>query len=182
MKTIAILVLLLALASQSTVAAGYSTQGGALALAALVGEYAPSVNDIEKSVLQKLFVGQVDIPYPADKKISVKADAVLCKANNVNITEYMCELTFGTNKVTINGRKAHELYATLASIGVFRHGRPKMADQVEHPADIIFEKLSNLNCTIDPVEIKRKARMIVRFFVLPGRGVACRWEELFGGD
>jgi hypothetical protein len=165
MKTISILALPLALASQSALAE-YKTHGGALVTAALVGGYAPSLNDMEKSVLQKLLDGQIDTLYPANKKISVKADAVSRKANNIDITGYMCELTFETNKVTISGRKAHELYATFAEIGIFRHGRPKMVDQVEHPADIIFEALSNLNCTIDPAELRRKA----------GGGAECRWE------
>jgi hypothetical protein len=116
MKIMAILAAPLALASQSALA-GFAEHGGALATATLVGEYAPSVESMEKTVLEKLLDGESDTLYPVNKKISVKADAVSCKANNLDITEYMCELTFGTNKVTINGRRAHELYATLAEIG-----------------------------------------------------------------
>lgn len=161
MKTAGILALLLTVASQSALAGPAPRRharvehGGALATAALVGEYASSLNNIEKSVLQKLFDGQTDIPYPADKKISIKADAVSCKANYILFT-YVCELTFGTNKVNINGRRAYELYATLYEVGVVGLGQTRWYTP-EGPMVAVIEALSNLNCTIDPAEVKRKS-------------------------
>jgi hypothetical protein len=147
MKPIALMAVPLAFASQAALAAGSVQGNGALALAALVGEHSPHVKPLEKIALLRLFNGQLTTPYPANKKISVKADAISCKTSNVDITEHRCELTFGTKKIVTNGRRAHELYATLAEVGVPPDGA----------AGSIFEALSNLDCTIDPDEVKQKA-------------------------
>jgi hypothetical protein len=65
----------------------------------------------------------------------------------VDITQHSCDLTFGAKKATTQGRKAHELYATLAEVSVPPVGA----------AGSIFEAVSNLDCTIDPAEVKQKA-------------------------
>jgi hypothetical protein len=57
------------------------------------------------------------------------------------------DLTFGAKKIPTRGRKAHELYATLAQVGVPPDGT----------AGSIFEAVSNLDCTIEPDEVKQKA-------------------------
>ncbi|MGH6868686.1 MAG: hypothetical protein ACREDA_07445, partial [Methylocella sp.] len=77
----------------------------------------------------------------------VAASAVTCRASDVDITRHSCDLTFGAKKVTTRGRKAHELYATLAEVGVPPDGA----------AGSMFEAVSNLDCAIDPAEVKQKA-------------------------
>ena len=145
MKPIAFFAIPLMLASNAALA-GSIDGNGALALAALVAEHSPNVIAVDKIVLARFLNGQTNIHYAPKKKISVKADAVSCKASNVDITEHSCEFTFGTKKPATHGRKAHELYATLAEVGVPPDGA----------AGSIFEALSNLDCTIDPVEVKEK--------------------------
>jgi hypothetical protein len=120
---------------------------GALALAALVGESSPLLAAGDKAVLAKFLNGQTNIAYPAGQTISVTTDKLTCRASNVDITSHSCELSFGTKTVMLSGRRAHELYATLAEIGVAPDGA----------AGSIFEALSNLKCTIDPNEVKQKA-------------------------
>jgi hypothetical protein len=83
-----------------------------------------------------------------NKKITVAAGAVTCRASNVDITQHSCDLTFGAKKATTQGRKAHELYATLAAVGVPPDGA----------AGSIFEAVSNLDCTIDPARGEAKSR------------------------
>lgn len=156
MKPIALMAVPLAFASQAALAAGSIQGSGALALAALVGEHSPNVKALDKMILTRLFNGQLVTPYPENRKISVKADAISCKTSNVDITEHKCELTFGTKKIATNGRRAHELYATLAEVGVPPDGA----------AGSVFEALSNLDCTIDPGEVKQKA----------GGGAQCSYD------
>jgi hypothetical protein len=146
MKPIAFLAIPLLLASHSAYA-GSVDGNGALAFAALVAEHSPSVQGRDKSILESFLAGRTNAPYPPKSKIIVAADAVTCRTSNVDITHHSCELTFGAKKVTINGRKAHELYATLAEIGVPPDGA----------AGSSFEALSKLDCTIDPDEVKQNA-------------------------
>ncbi len=146
MKPIAFLTIPLLLANHAALA-GSADGSGALALAALVAEHSPNVKASDKTVLGKFLNGQTNVPYLPNKKITVAAGAVTCRANNVDITQHSCDLTFGAKKATTQGRKAHELYATLAEVGVPPDGA----------AGSIFEAVSNLDCTIDPAEVKQKA-------------------------
>jgi hypothetical protein len=129
------------LIAMTTAFAGSIDGSSALALAALVAEHSPNVK--AGNLLEKFLNGRV---YSSRKKINVAASGITCKANNVDITLHQCDLTFGAKKVTTHGRKAHELYATLAEAGVPPEGA----------AGSIFEAVSNLDCTIDPAEVKQK--------------------------
>jgi hypothetical protein len=155
MKPIAFLTSPLLLANHAAFA-GSIDGNGALALGALVAEHSPNVTASNKSVLAKFLNGQTNVTYHPNKKITVAAGAVTCRASNVDITQHSCDLTFGAKKVATHGRKAHELYATLAEVGVPQEGA----------AGSIFEAVTNLNCTIDPVEVKQKA----------GGGAHCTFE------
>lgn len=155
MKTVAPLAILLLLASQPASAAT-AAGGSALALAALVAEHSPLLTHHEKTVMARMFDGHLNFTFPANKKISVAADSVVCRASNVDITSRSCELTFGTKKRTLKGRRAHEVFATVAEAGVPPDGA----------AGTIFESLSHLVCTIDPNEIKQRA----------GGGADCQFD------
>ena len=155
MKTVAPLAILLLLANQP--AWGATAAGGsALALAALVAEHSPLLNHHEKRVMARMFDGHLNFTFPANTKISVTADSVVCRASNVDITSRSCELTFGTKKRSLKGGRAHELFATVAEAGVPPDGA----------AGTIFESLSHLVCTIDPNEIKQRA----------GGGASCQFD------
>jgi len=130
----------------------------ALALAALVAENSPLLTPYENERMARLFDGRLDFTFPANKKISVTADSVICQAHNADITSRSCELTFGAKKVALKGRRAHELYATLTEVGVPDDGA----------AGTIFESLSHLVCTIDPNEIKQKL----------GEGADCKFDSI----
>ncbi len=138
-RRMAVLVVTLLLVSQSASAA--TTAGSvALALASLVGAHSPVLSRYEKRVVRRLFDGHSHVAFPANRKISVKVDAVVCRASNVDITSRSCKLTFGAASASITGRTAHELYATIVEAGV----------QSEGTAGSIFESLSHLMCAIDP--------------------------------
>jgi hypothetical protein len=146
MKRTALSVFVIAMTAQ---AASADTAAGqrALALAALVGMKSPLVSGQDKHALVRLFEGSPDIAFPAGRKVAVAADAIVCRASNVDITSRSCTLTFGARTVTLKGRQAHELFATIAEVGVPEDGA----------AGSVFEGLSKLDCTIDPAEIKQKA-------------------------
>jgi len=146
MKPIVFLTIPLLLTNH-TAFAGSIDGNGALALAALVAEHSPNVKASDKIVLEKFLNGQANLPYPPNKKITVAAGAVTCRASDVDITQHSCDLTFAAKRVATQGRKAHELYATLAEVGVPPDGA----------AGSIFEAVSNLDCTIEPGEVKQKA-------------------------
>ena len=141
--------LMLGLGRTSVTFAANSTASGptALALAAVVGQHSPLLNAQEKGALARLFNAEVNLGFPAGQKITVKAASVVCRMSNVDIAERSCEVTFGTQKITLKGREANELNATASAAGITSEGA----------AGTIYTSFSNLACTIDPQEIKQKA-------------------------
>lgn len=136
--------------------AGEATSHSALALSALVAANSPTLAARDKTVMAALFNGQLKVSFPAGKKISITADSIKCAAGNVDITHQSCQLAFGKKTVTLTGRKAHEVFATLVEAGV--------------PADgalgTIYKSLSHLKCTVDPNEVKQRA----------GGGADCKFD------
>jgi hypothetical protein len=142
------IILVAALLSFSSAALAESADGnGALALAALVAENSPLLGATDKAVLAKFLNGQTNVAYPAGETTLVSADKITCRASNVDITEHSCDLAFGKKTVMLMGRRAHELYTTLAEIGV----------QAEGAAGSSFAALSNLKCAINPSEVQQKS-------------------------
>jgi len=149
-------VLLCALIASESASAATASGSSALALAALVAADSRLLTQQDRSVMARMFAGYLNFRYPANRKITIKADSIVCRASNVDITQRSCELTFGSKKATLSGRKAHELFATIAEVGV-----PPDAG-----AGTIRESLSHLACTIDPNEVKQKA----------GGGATCNFD------
>jgi hypothetical protein len=142
------LILAAAMFSFSSAALAESADGnGALALAALVAENSPLLGATDKAVLAKFLNGQTNVAYAAGETTLVSADKITCRASNVDITEHSCDLAFGKKTVMLMGRRAHELYTTLAEIGV----------QAEGAAGSSFAALSDLKCAINPSEVEDKS-------------------------
>jgi hypothetical protein len=104
-----------------------------------------AVND--RTVLMQLLDGNEKISVQPGQKITIYADKVTCRASNIEITAHSCDLTFGSHNVALAGRRAHELFATLAEVGVPPDGA----------AGSIFEAVSNLKCTIESHEVKQNS-------------------------
>jgi hypothetical protein len=138
--------LVAALALSSAAWAETDDGSGALALAALVAENSPVLGATDKAVMAKFLNGQTDVAYPAGETTLISADKVTCRASNVDVTAHACDLIFGKKTVMLMGRRAHELYSTLAEIGVPADGA----------AGSTFEAIANLKCAITPSEVKQK--------------------------
>jgi hypothetical protein len=138
--------LLLAAFAPVAAQAGASNGANALALSAIVGELAPQTSAPNKKLLAAYFSGRADAPHAKDLRIAVKADAIDCRAGNVDITSRACELTFGAKKVELRGRKAHELYATLIDNGV----------ALEGAAGASHASITALDCMVDADEVAEK--------------------------
>ncbi len=148
MRKHALALIALSLAAPSAVAAPMNTAGNsALALAALVGIPSPALSVQKRKALAYMLDGHLNFPYPANQTIDVKADKVTCRASNVDISAHSCELTFGASTRKLNGRLAHELYATLIESGVPSDGA----------AGSLFESVTALSCSVDPSAVKQKA-------------------------
>jgi hypothetical protein len=118
----------------------------ALAVAALVGQYSPTVSAGDQKVLAALLDGNIGTAASAST-ISVKADSIVCRVSNVDITSRSCTLTFGQQMVVIEGRKANELLVTLTAAGVSSQGA----------AGTIYTGLTNLACSVDIGQLRQKA-------------------------
>jgi hypothetical protein len=66
--------------------------------------------------------------------------------SNLDTTLHCCELAFGTKMTAGKGRKAYELFVTIAEFGL----------PLEGAAGSIPESLSLLMCIIDPGEVKQR--------------------------
>ena len=119
------------------------TGSGALALAALVGLQAP-LPPAQRAVLSRLLEGR--LPVRAQGPILIEARAVTCRAGNVDVSEHDCTLDFGTRTAKLQGRAAHELFATLSENGAPSDGA----------AGSIYEALSHLICTVDPAAVNKR--------------------------
>ena len=129
---------------------------GALAFASLVAEHSPLLSTKGKKVIADLLKGNLRVPYPENKTISVEADSIVCHASNVVIVNRGCDLKFGKRTIVIKGRKAHELFATIMEIGVPSSGAVGTVEVI----------ISHVACTIDPHVIRQKN----------GGGSACRFD------
>lgn len=130
-----------------------SSGAGALALAALVGLESPTLSAVDKQELADMLNGNLNFPGAAP--IAVTADSVSCRQSDVDISHHDCALKFGGATKTLNGRAAHELYATLVENGVPSDGA----------AGSIYEAASRLSCAIKPAEVKQRG----------GGGASCVW-------
>ena len=130
------------LVSGLSVPAAATTGGhGALALAAIVGQYDPALTSGVRGGLLRLLADEAFGTQSG--KLIVKADAVTCRAGDVDLKAFGCTLTFGTRTVTLKGRQAAEIYATLIESGVPSDGT----------AVTLFESLKALSCTLDLTEL-----------------------------
>jgi hypothetical protein len=159
-KQLAVLVLCCSIgqaASSSSARAATLTASGpsALALAAVVASHGSLLGSFDKRAMSGLFEGK-GLFIARVNKITVAADSVVCKMSNVDITVRSCELTFRSHKRNLTGRDANEVYSTLAVAGIKSEGT----------AGSIIESVTNLACTIDPVQIGRKS----------GGGATCTFE------
>jgi hypothetical protein len=141
--------LLLVAAAFPLCAAGpLQTSGNAaLALAAIVGGYSPLLPSGQKALLATLFNGTIPASAAHAANIAVKAISITCSAGDVDITARTCTLTFDPHTITLHGRKAHELYATMIESQVPSEGA----------AGTIYESLKDLSCTVSPSEVAQRA-------------------------
>jgi hypothetical protein len=146
----------LVLGGEAAAAAATSGGSGALALAALVARHSPALTRYETRVMGLMLDGNLAFAFPAGKKISVRADAVSCRMSDVDIALHSCELSFGKATVALDGRAAHELFATLVENRVPSEGA----------AGSIYESLAHLDCTIDPNLVKQRG----------GGGAQCQFD------
>lgn len=131
------------------------TADGALALAGLVAENSPSLSADKKRVMALALDGDLD--FEKTSQFTVQADAVTCRASQIDLATHTCDLTFGGKVVvTIRGRKAHELYATIAEVGVPASGA----------AGTLYEAIVRLTCTIDPSGLQQRG----------GAGATCQFS------
>ncbi|MFO1104182.1 MAG: hypothetical protein U1E20_14915 [Methylocystis sp.] len=127
--------------------AGASNGSSALALSAIVGELSPQTSHADKKLLAAYFAGHAEAPHAKGQRVAVKADAIDCRAGNVDITSRGCDLTFGAKKIELSGRKANELYATLIENGVMAEGA----------AGSSHASVTALDCIVDADEVAEKA-------------------------
>jgi hypothetical protein len=141
-----------ALAAESP---GREVQGSAaLALASLVGQRDPAVWSADRSAIKAMGNGNMK----GSKPIRVTSDSVVCRAGNVDITRHRCELTFGKRVIPLEGRAAHELYATLLEAGV----------ESEGAAGTSYVQVKSLVCLVEPRIVAQRS----------GGGAMCHWDAL----
>lgn len=142
--------------STASAASGSASGPAALALAGVVSAHSSVLGSFDRRAVARLFGGNSAINFPPNRKISVNADSIVCRASDIDITSHTCELAFGVGKRMLKGREANELFATLTAAGVASEGA----------AGSIIERVTKLACTIDPNEIRQKA----------GGGAQCTFE------
>ncbi|MFZ3234844.1 MAG: hypothetical protein WA184_05670 [Stellaceae bacterium] len=131
-----------------------------MALAALVAERSPWLDQDAKRATAPVFDQSPDAGSASRRTIVISADAVSCRASNIDIAAHACELSFGGRVVALKGRAAHELFATIMEAGVPPEGA----------AGSVYESLVQLRCTIDPGDILQKSGAGADCTFQPGGG------------
>jgi hypothetical protein len=141
----------------AAVPASAASTGGpyALALAGVVAERDPFLSGIDRHQVAALFGGNERAYYPARRRIVVRADHIVCRVSNVQITARSCQLTFRGRVANLSGAAANAVFATLAAAGVPGDGA----------AGSIFEAVHGLACTLSPSVIKQNG----------GGGASCNY-------
>jgi hypothetical protein len=130
--------------SAASAATGNASGPEALALAGVVASHSPALSHTDRQAMAELFNGK-EITVP-NRKISVAAALVDCRASNVDIVSRRCQLKFkGHPPRSLTGRQASELFSTLSAAGVDQEGA----------AGTIFTRVVRLACKIDPREIRQ---------------------------
>jgi len=158
MKRLAVVATFLVLKQTMSVSAAPVTVTGpaALALASVSAQHSPLLSTDDKELVARIFGGDSDVARSTRKMVSVTVDSIVCRVSNVDITTRHCEMAFKTSKLTLRGREANEMGATLAAAGA----------PTEGAAGSIIENISQLVCTIDANEISQMA----------GAGAKCTFE------
>jgi hypothetical protein len=139
---------LAALALAPSIAQAGQTYGPyALALAGVVAEHDPYLAPTDRYVVSALFAGNEHVYYPIGHHIVVRADKIVCRVSNVQITARSCQLTFHGHTANLSGPSANAVFATIAASGVPGDGA----------AGTIYEAVHALACTLTPSVIKQNA-------------------------
>ena len=125
--------------------AATSSGHAALAIAALVGGYSPLLSAPQRSLLAKVLNGNAG-SVPGEAPIQIQADSVVCHAGDVDISAFACDLKSGAWTVRLTGRRANELFASLASMGVATDGA----------AGTIYVSVSKLHCIVDLAKVAQR--------------------------
>ena len=156
MRPFLLLVPLFITAFAAVARAEESRGASALAVAALVAPHSGQALSLEQqSLLASYLDGRADAPRRV-RQIRVRADRIVCRASNVDITHHVCDLSFGAKTVTLEGRQAHELFATLLEMGVAPEGA----------AGSMFAAVVSLDCLIDADAVAERA----------GAGAECHYR------
>lgn len=146
MRAVLLAAVFLALAAAPS-RAGQTSGPYALALAGVIGEHDPQLQAADRRAVAALFAGAAPASYPAERRILVRADKILCRVSNVEITARSCQLTWGGRTVALSGGAANTVFATLAAAGVPSEGA----------AGSIYETVRRLVCTLTPAVIRQNA-------------------------
>ncbi len=147
MIRIALLLSAVSLCAVPGIADAATTSGAnALALAALVARQSPGLGVAQKAEMARLLDGGHQIVTGAGGPIHPSATKILCRYGDVDIAARSCTLTFATRTVTLTGRQANELTATMAANGIESSGA----------AGTISFGVSELSCTIAPTLIRQE--------------------------
>ena len=117
-KRVSVALLLMAcvlLTSAPPALAASSSGYSALAFGVIVGSYSPALSTGNKTRLAQLLENKAGTG-PARGTITINANSVVCRASNVDIAAFRCQLTFGTRTVTLSGRRANELFAVIGEM------------------------------------------------------------------
>ena len=139
------IVLISALLLSGAAQAAPATIGGepALAFAAFVGAYSPSLTAAQKRVLRRFLAGETSFT-SSSASISFQIAAVHCLKGDVELQEHSCQITYGSQVTALKGEEGAAITAVMATGGVFADGA----------AGTIHYDMTDVTCTLNVAELK----------------------------
>lgn len=139
------LVLASALLAGGAANAGPASMGGepALAFAAFVGAYSPSLTAGQKHILHRFLAGETSFA-SSNATITFTIDAAHCQKGDVELQEHRCQITYGGSTTNLNGEEGAGILGAMAMGGVFADGA----------AGTIHYDMTAITCTLKVAELK----------------------------
>jgi hypothetical protein len=160
MKKVALSVIFaaIALAAQPASAAPTTTEGfGALSLATVLAQHDPLLTVADRALLAHYLAGYPQALHHAGLVIHLNTGAIACRAGDVDLAMHECTIKLGAHTMTLTGRNAHELYATMVEAGIPSDGA----------AGSIYESVNGLQCVIQADQISDES----------GDGAVCTYTQ-----
>ena len=135
-----------------------TTEGsGALSLATVLALHDPLLTAADRVLLTQYLAGNPQAKHSKGLVVRLNTGAIACRSGDVDLAMHECTIQYGLHTITLEGRYAHELYATMVEASIQSGGA----------AGSVYESVTDLHCVIEADQISDEG----------GGGATCSYTQ-----